>query len=157
MWLGAAALGNYFHVASEEALGMVTSWSPLGKIQRAPCLLDRLRRTQRPGGMGAGSRRAGKSCILGGGLCRASGRWCAASWGRKLEPAWNEWDREPLPGYKSCDLEMIREGQSRHLKLKQEAGCEVREQTGPVVVHLSATRRFPCQEVGAQQLLADCS
>lgn len=76
---GAAALGNYFHVTSEEALGMVTSWSPLGKVQRAPCLLDRPRRAPRPGGMGAGSGGEGKSCILGGGLCRASGQWCAAS------------------------------------------------------------------------------
>lgn len=84
-----------------------------------PHLLGRLRRTQRPGGVGADGR-GEESCILGGGACRACRAGCAASHpGKKAGAAWNEWDREPLPGYKSCDLEMTWEGQSRHLKLKQ--------------------------------------
>lgn len=87
-----------------------------------PHLLGRLRRTQRPGGVGADGR-GEESCILGGGACRACRACragCAASHpGKKAGAAWNEWDREPLPGYKSCDLEMTWEGQSRHLKLKQ--------------------------------------
>lgn len=35
-------------------------------------LLDQLRRTQRTSGMGADGRGEGESCILGGGVCRAS-------------------------------------------------------------------------------------
>lgn len=72
------ALGSYFHAAAEEALKgniLVPTWQG----PERPHLLDRLRRTQRPGGMGAAGRGGGESCILGGGACRARDAGCAAS------------------------------------------------------------------------------
>ena len=76
---GATALGSHFHVASQEALGMVPSWSPLSKVQRVPVLLTE---SGRPRGL-----------VSWGQM--AEGKERATSWGEACAaPA-------PIPGKKA--------------------------------------------------------